>query len=422
MDDRPPDSGTVSAGGSGGGRRIVSIPDGPLSRDQAAAILGHADELVDLGDYADAAALYQRVVGFPEAAVTGAALIGLGEALYRLDREDHAVATWQSVLELPESPATYLAWRNLAAALVRRGDLADATRAYREADRRAPAEDKAEIASRLGWLAKETGNTGAARRYFARARGDRGFPLSYLIIGLTAIVSLTAESSPDGALLFDLFQLDKAAVARGEWWRLFTVTLLHGGLLHLFFNMYALYLSGPLVEQLYGRRLFLLFYLLFAAAGSIGSYVFGGDLPAVGASGAIFGLFGLLLAASRTHNPVVDRRGRMLLGQIGSLVLINLAIGFIIPRVDNAAHIGGLMAGLWLGFIVPPGRVPTLRSTIQPHDADSPTSAAALRLLGVLALVIVLAVGLVFGTESRRERADESAGSLVSVLSRQGRL
>ena len=66
--------------------------------------------------------------------------------------------TWQAVLELPENPFTYMAWRNIAAARVRDGDLTGAIDAYREADKRAPREDKAEIANRLGWLTKETGN------------------------------------------------------------------------------------------------------------------------------------------------------------------------------------------------------------------------------------------------------------------------
>ena len=409
------DDPTPGAAPRGAERSTIPIPDGPLSLDLAAALLARADELLAGGDFADAAALYQRVVGFPEPSVTGAALIGLGEALYRLDRDDAAVATWESVLELPESPATYLAWRNVAAARVRDGDLEGATKAYREAERRAPPEARAEIANRLGWLAKETGNASAAQRYFARARGDLGFAVSYLIIGLTVIVSFTAESSRDGELLFELFQLDKFAVARGEWWRLFTVTLLHGGLLHLFFNMYALYLSGPLVEQLYGRRLFLAFYLLFAAAGSIGSFAFGGDRPAVGASGAIFGLFGLLLAVSRTHNPLVDRRGRMLLGQIGSLVLINLVIGLALPFVDNAAHVGGLLAGLWIGFLIPPGRVPTLRSMWQGAENESAANLFLLRLLGVVALVVVLAVGLVIGGAARRSTAASDGVAQASV-------
>ena len=193
------------------------------------------------------------------------------------------------------------------------------------------------------------------------------------LIAVTSVISVLAFS--EDSSLFEQLALDKFAVADGEYWRLFTVTLLHGGFLHLIFNMYALYLAGSLVEQLYGPRLYLAIYLLSAAAGSVGSYLFGGDIPSVGASGAIFGLFGVLLAVSRTHHPVLDRRGQMLLGQIGGLILINLLFGFGLAGVgggiDNAAHVGGLLAGLWLGFLLVPGRVPTLGSLWQRPGAPA---------------------------------------------------
>ena len=107
------------------------------------------------------------------------------------------------------------------------------------------------------------------------------------------------------------------------------MTLLHGGFLHLAFNMYALYLAGPIVERWYGSIRFLVIYLACAAAGSVASFVFGGDVPSVGASGAIFGLFGMLLAASRLHHPV-DRQSRAIVGQLGMLILINIVFGFAV--------------------------------------------------------------------------------------------
>jgi membrane associated rhomboid family serine protease len=387
--------------------------EGPLTRETARAILDRAAELLESGDYRDAAVHYRRVVGFDDPTVTAAALLGLAETLYRLDEDEAAIATWESILELPETPSTYHAHRNIAAARVREGDLQGAIAAYREADRRAPPEDKAEIATRLGWLAKETGNTGASRRYFARGRGGGpAFPLTWLFIGFSVVVSFMAMS-PDGAFLYDMLQLDKRAVADGEYYRLWTVTLVHdpSNLLHLFFNMYALYICGPLVEQLYGSRLFVAFYLLCAAAGSVASFVFGSAVPSVGASGAIFGLFGLLLAATRAHHPVLDRRGRSLVGQIGMLIVLNLVLGFAMgARIDNAAHIGGLVAGLWLGVLIVPGRVPTLRSMWRrPAGQEASTLPPfALPALGVGALVVVLAVGIVIGTEQR-------AGSATNV-------
>ena len=95
------------------------------------------------GDFAAAFQFYRRVIGFDDPAITAAALLGAGQARYRFDDEAGAVATWESILELPETPSTYPAWREIAAARVRDGDLQGAIAAYREAERRAPPEDKA---------------------------------------------------------------------------------------------------------------------------------------------------------------------------------------------------------------------------------------------------------------------------------------
>jgi rhomboid protease GluP len=380
--------------------------EGRLEPDAVRAILDRAAELLQQGDYRDAGAHYRRLVGVEDVHARAAALLGLAEALYRLDQDDAAVATWESILELPETSSTYQAWRNVAAARVREGDLTGAIAAYREAERRAPQQDRLEIANRLGWLAKETGNTGASRRYFAKGRGaGPAFPLTWVIVGLTVVVSFMAQSA-DGAFVRDALMLDKAAVADGEVWRLWTVTLVHGGIVHLGFNMLALYMVGPLLEQIYGSRLFILFYLLSAAGGSVASYAFGSNVPSVGASGAIFGLFGILLAASRAHHPVLDQQGRQLVNRIGTLIVINLVIGFSgFLNVDNLGHIGGLLAGIWLGFLLPPGRVTTMRSLWQmpsePED-ERPSLATRLRpILGVAALVLVIAIGLVWGTTTR---------------------
>jgi membrane associated rhomboid family serine protease len=395
-------------------RPPVRVPDpragGPLTRDEALAMLGRAAELLASGDFRDAGEHYARVVGFDDPTITAAALLGLGEVRYRLDDETAAMATWSAVLRLGETPSTYAAWRNLAAARVRAGELQGAIEAYREADRRAPHEDKAEIANRLGWLTKETGDPRAARRYFAAGRGDNPLlTVTLVIIGITSIVSLTALFATEGQSIFTALWLDKRAVAAGEYWRLWTVTLLHADIIHLLFNMYALYICGPIVERWYGRARFLIFYLVLAAAGSTGSFVFGGDIPAVGASGAIFGLFGILLSAGRLHHPV-DRQSRALVGQVGFLIVINLVFGFASGgTIDNFAHIGGLVAGLWLGAVIVPTGVPTLSSFWQrPGGAPGPSQRAAnapvIELIGVVVVMAAVATGIVIGTAERTGR------------------
>jgi membrane associated rhomboid family serine protease len=398
----------------------------PVSRDSARAILDEAAELVTTGDYADAAAHYRRVVGFNDPQVKAAALLGLAQSLYRLDDEDAAIATWESILELPETPSTYMAWREVAAARVRHGDLQGAIAAYREADRRAPREDKAAIANRLGWLAKETGNARAAGRYFARGREvGPAFPLAWVIIGATAVVSFMGFSS-EGTAIQDALMLDKGEVARGEYWRLLTVTLVHKDIVHLAMNMIGLFIAGPLLEQLYGPRLFVLFYVLCGLGGSVASFALGSAGPSVGASGAVFGLFGILIAARRAHHPVLDRQDRTLLARITVLIGLNVLLGFANPQIDNAAHLGGLAAGAWLGVLIIPGRVPTFRSMWQrPTTSSDPAKGGTILLpaLGVAALLVVLAVGVVAASGVRRSlpaatnTADLGGGSYIDPAS-----
>jgi rhomboid protease GluP len=403
MDDAPGPPAPLDPGASG-----------RLTRDAAMALLERGGELLASGDFADAGGHFARVVGFDDPAITAAALLGLGEAHYRMNNEPAAIESWTAVLHLPETPSTYAAWRNLAAARVRDRDLTGALQAYREADRRAPQEDKAEIANRLGWLSKETGDARGSQRYFARGRGDGPrFTLTLLIIAVTSIVSLTAIFAQDGQAIYDLLQLDKPAVAAGEYWRLWSVTLLHGDLLHLAFNMYALYLAGTIVERWYGWLRYLGFYLACAAAGSTASFVFGGDVPSVGASGAIFGLFGVLLAAGRIHHPV-DRQSRGIMSQLVFLVLINIAFGFASGgAIDNAAHLGGLAAGLWLGALVPPTGVPTLSSLWRAPGSTSSTARAGkatapgyVIVLGLAVVGVVVAAGIAVGTQDRTNNAD----------------
>jgi membrane associated rhomboid family serine protease len=195
-------------------------------------------------------------------------------------------------------------------------------------------------------------------------------------------------------------QLDKLAIAHGELYRLLSVTLVHANYLHLFFNMYALWYAGQLVERMYGTRLFAAFYVVCGIAGSVGTLVFGEAIWGVGASGAIFGLFGVILVATRFHHTVLDAKSRAISSQIGMLIVLNLVIGFSgLMNVDNFAHIGGLLAGMWLALIFPPGQMPTLASLWHsPGGAASSVQPMALKLLGAVALAAVLGAGIVVGT------------------------
>lgn len=386
-------------------------PAGPLDRPAAISVIQEADALVGQGDYPHALVMYSRLVGHPDPELHVAAVLGIAECRYRLDEDDAALQAWEFATQAPETPLAWLAWRRLAEARVRTGNIRGAIEAYSQAERRAPPGERAQIQSRLGWLNKESGNQGAANRYFGRARaGGAVTPVvTWAILAVTIGIGVAAFLDRDlAALAFALFGLDKDAVAHGEIYRLVSVVLVHDNRLpiHLLSNMYALFLVGPLVESLYGRVRFLAAYVLAAAAGSTASFVINPGVDSVGASGAIFGLFGLLFVALRVHKPVLTRQARSLTGQIGFLIVINLIIGFSLSRfIDNAAHVGGLLAGGWFGLVIPP-LAATLRSAWQRPSTGVPSAPGSseagplilLRAGGLVLLVAVIALGVAVGT------------------------
>jgi membrane associated rhomboid family serine protease len=131
-------------------------------------------------------------------------------------------------------------------------------------------------------------------------------------------------------------------VADGDYYRLLTAAFLHGGVLHLLLNMYGLWLLGGVLEPALGRGRFLLLYVVSAVAGSAASYAFNPPPQySVGASGAIFGLFGAMVLVGRRLNVNISA----LLVVLG----INLAYGFLAVGIDWRAHLGGLAAGVVLG-------------------------------------------------------------------------
>ena len=135
----------------------------------------------------------------------------------------------------------------------------------------------------------------------------------------------------------------------GEWWRLLTPILVHGGAIHLFFNMYILFIYGPNVEQTFGSIRFVVMFLIAGFMGSAFSYAFPPESASVGASGAIFGVVGILLVY------LYRRRGTAIMSQymrgIGMFILLNFIFG-LLPNmnVDNFAHLGGLVGGALLAF------------------------------------------------------------------------
>lgn len=139
----------------------------------------------------------------------------------------------------------------------------------------------------------------------------------------------------------------------GEWFRIVTAMFMHGGFLHLAFNMYALYILGNYVEAIYGPARFVSYYFISGIVGNIATHLFYYDALSVGASGAIFGLVGTLFGAGfRRDTPFYLRpiTGSALL----PMIIINIALGFVPgSAINNAAHIGGLLTGMALGYLTP---------------------------------------------------------------------
>lgn len=380
--------------------RSTLANSGPLARDHALAALDHAGQLMEQSQFVDAARLYQRIIGTDDAGINAAAMLGFGQAMHRLDDEGQAIGIWQEIVRLPLSPSTYPAWREIAAARVRSGDLAGALEAYRQADRLAPPQDRAEIASRLGWLSKELGDTKAAGKYFSQARGGSAIAMTMGIIAVTAIVSLVADfGGSDGGAVMNALQLDKAAVAHGQLYRLLTAALVHASLvqmpLHLVGNLYGIWIAGPLVERLYGRWRMLAFYIVFAIAGSLASFALDFESQlSVGASGALFGLFGLVVSALLIQRPSLGPATRAIAINFALLIGLNLYIGATSSFVDNMAHIGGLAAGLWFGLLFSPTGVPAPRSMWNRPGAEPGTFEPILGQQGMLAVRILGLVGL----------------------------
>jgi len=230
---------------------------------------------------------------------------------------------------------------------------------------------------------------------FVRAIFSRPVAVAYAIFAANILVYLSMVFVAGGDYFSNLLRMNDVGaliafgaktnrlLLDGEIFRLITPIFIHGGLLHLASNSYAIWTIGPLVERLYGKPRFFLLYLLSGIGGVVGSCLGSlsrsPDIPSVGASGAIFGLFGALFIIGYRHrDDLPSNFGRSIRSAILPVIVINLVIGFSVPWIDNGAHIGGLLTGAALVFVIPylpPGQ-----------DHDRP----ALRLLLVICLALVL--------------------------------
>ncbi|MFM7022668.1 MAG: rhomboid family intramembrane serine protease [Flavobacteriales bacterium] len=171
-----------------------------------------------------------------------------------------------------------------------------------------------------------------------------------LLIFLIMCFSGIDLMSPNGIELFNWGGNQREAVMNGEWWRLLTSVFVHGGLMHIANNIAGLVLAAIFVEPALGRRNYIILYVLSGLCASVAS-IWWTDHISLGASGAIFGLYGCmagLLITGLVKTTVKTYIIFLVAGYAG----LNLVIGFFMPGVGNAAHIGGLISGALIGLIL----------------------------------------------------------------------
>jgi len=165
----------------------------------------------------------------------------------------------------------------------------------------------------------------------------------------------------------------------GQWWRLLTCVFVHGGLLHIAINMWCLWNLGRLAESVYGHWTFAVVYLICGLGASLGSVIWNPVILSVGASGAIFGIAGALIASFYLGEFSLPRAAMSgILRSVVVFVGINLFLGGVIAGTDNAAHVGGVLMGLLLGALI---------AKVAPAHDDF------LRRIAVLLVGVLLVVG-----------------------------
>lgn len=213
--------------------------------------------------------------------------------------------------------------------------------------------------------------------------------VAYSLLGLSIFCYLL-QSGSQLLIQFDLPALLGSKIndliLQGQVWRFFTPMLLHGSLLHLGFNMYALHIIGAPLERRFGHGRFLSLYLAGAFAGNVFSFLFTAA-TSLGASTAIFGLLGAQAVFLYRHRELFGKQARAALQNILQVAVINFLIG-LTPGIDNWAHLGGLLGGLLFTWIS--GPVLILKGAFPVFEIEDQRNAS-------LSLVALMTVLLVFG-------------------------
>jgi len=228
------------------------------------------------------------------------------------------------------------------------------------------------------------------RTRVVRGVGEAGLfasaPATFILIALNAAAFLAEIASASGGLGVGSssavinFGLYGPFVAEGEVYRLATGGFLHNDLVHIGFNMFALYFLGRLLEPSIGTPRFVVVYVASLFGGAFGALLLSPDALTIGASGAVFGIFGATFVIARGRG--VDN----VAGTIGVILLINLALGFARPNISIGGHLGGLAAGAVCALVIMAGERGMLGRNHFPAEMIAMAAVAVLSIVGALAI------------------------------------
>jgi membrane associated rhomboid family serine protease len=263
----------------------------------------------------------------------------------------------------------------------------------------------------------------ALREFNQRLDSVSGRPwITPLIVILNVALYLAmavATKKPGGFNLQELLNWGAnfgPLTVNGQWWRLFTALFVHFSAMHLLVNMWALWNVGRLSERLFGRGAFLFLYIATGLLASLTSIAWDPSLTSAGASGAIFGIFGTFLAfLSRQRHQIPRAILRRHWISTAAFVLFNLINGAIAPGIDNAAHVGGLIAGFALGFILARPLDREMRKRFPLHQGAAVAGFISLVVLAAIWQVKGIGSGLTIPEQYFREHSAYVSGEMRNL-------
>jgi rhomboid protease GluP len=211
---------------------------------------------------------------------------------------------------------------------------------------------------------------------------------TYVLLAVNILVFLGQTAFGDSFTYYGL-KINSNILA-GEYWRFLTPIFFHASLLHIFFNMYALYIVGQQIEPQLGYARFLMIYLFSGVAGFYASFLFNPAAASLGASGAIFGLIGALAVFLFRHRKMLGRMGRALLSNVVFIIVLNLALSFT-PGIDLSGHLGGLVCGSVLALVLGPSWnlvLDPITGAVSPVDRNPLSQRLGLAFAGILAVFL----------------------------------